>query len=288
VKLVIVTKLDRLGRTARVLLEAHDDLAGCGVAIASATEPFDTRTSIGRFLFQLLASIAELERETIRERSTLGRDRIAREGKFVNGPVPFGYAVDDGGFLVASDRQVPELGISEAELVRELFRRVADGDTSVRLALWLKAAGVRPTRRYFSRKTRRERERQDAVTWSPGRVCRTIGNPVYRGVHTIRSAHGDVERAVVPLVAAAVWDRANAQLKRNQEQAFGGGRPDSFYLLRQLIVCENSGRRYIGQAQSRTLRMRLYRCAGTTERCPACSVLAAVRLDRCRPMLLNG
>jgi hypothetical protein len=64
-------------------------------------------------------------------------------------------------------------------------------------------------------------------------------------------------------VEVAVWDRANAQLKRNQEQAFGGGRPDSFYLLRQLIVCENCGRRYIGKAQSRTLRVRLYRCNGS-------------------------
>lgn len=48
IKLIIVTKLDRLGLTARVLLDAHDELAHYGVAIASATEPFDTRTSIGR------------------------------------------------------------------------------------------------------------------------------------------------------------------------------------------------------------------------------------------------
>ena len=65
--MVIVYRLDRLGRTARVLLDAHDQLASFGVAISSATEPFDTRTSIGRFVFQLLGSIAELERETARQ-----------------------------------------------------------------------------------------------------------------------------------------------------------------------------------------------------------------------------
>jgi DNA invertase Pin-like site-specific DNA recombinase len=93
-------KVDRLGRKASVLLEAHDLLEAQGVAITSATEPFDTRPgpmqAFGIFVFQLLASIAELERSTIASRTMGGKLRVAKEDKFVNGQVPFGYKVTRG------------------------------------------------------------------------------------------------------------------------------------------------------------------------------------------------
>jgi site-specific DNA recombinase len=260
---VIVYRLDRLGRTARVLLDARDQLASFGVAISSATEPFDTRTSIGRFVFQLLGSIAELERETIRERMTIGRDRLARAGKFINGPVPFGYDVDDEDHLVPSSRWVAEVGMSEQELVRELFARVANGDSSVKVTRWLRAAGVRASRRYFNRRRREEREVVETDYWSPSRVCRTISNPVYRGVHVIRSAHGPIERSVVPLVQDDAWQAANSRLRLNKVLSFGRTRPDSHYLLRGLIQCENCGRHYVGQPPTSIGRIRLYRCNGS-------------------------
>src|SRR5215207_4870767 len=79
---VLSYRLDRLGRSLTSLLAAHDALDRLGIAIRSATEPFDTSTPIGKFLFQLLGSLAELERETISERMVLGRDRAARAGKY--------------------------------------------------------------------------------------------------------------------------------------------------------------------------------------------------------------
>jgi site-specific DNA recombinase len=72
---VLVYRLDRLGRSLRALLNANLALEAAGVTIHSATEPFDTATPIGRFVFQLLGSLAELERSTITERMALGRDR---------------------------------------------------------------------------------------------------------------------------------------------------------------------------------------------------------------------
>src|SRR5215212_11419643 len=46
---VLVYRLDRLGRSLRSLLDAHDALSGKDVAIRSATEPFDTTSPIGSF-----------------------------------------------------------------------------------------------------------------------------------------------------------------------------------------------------------------------------------------------
>jgi site-specific DNA recombinase len=55
---VLVYRIDRFGRSLRSLLESHDALDACGVAIRSATEPFDSGSPIGAFLFQLLGSLA--------------------------------------------------------------------------------------------------------------------------------------------------------------------------------------------------------------------------------------
>jgi site-specific DNA recombinase len=56
---VLVYRGDQLGRSLTALLEAHTVLSQAGITIRSATEPFDTSTPIGTFLFQLLGSLAE-------------------------------------------------------------------------------------------------------------------------------------------------------------------------------------------------------------------------------------
>jgi len=91
---VLVYRLTRLGRSLKALIEAHDILSRFGVTIRSATEPFDTSTPIGTFLFQLLGSLAQLDRAQVLEQLTRGRDRVARKGKWTEGPVPFGDMVD--------------------------------------------------------------------------------------------------------------------------------------------------------------------------------------------------
>jgi site-specific DNA recombinase len=67
---LLVYRLDRLGRSLLVTVDAHDRLQASGVALKSATEPIDTSNPSGRLIFQMLASFAEYERETIRERSS--------------------------------------------------------------------------------------------------------------------------------------------------------------------------------------------------------------------------
>src|SRR4051812_44464705 len=128
---VLVYRLDRLGRSLKTLLAAHERLDAAGVAIRSGTEPFDTASPIGRFLFSLLGSMAELERATIAERTTRGRDRVAREGKYTGGVMPVGYDLGEGRRLIPSSRIVPGLGITEAEMVRSLFARIASGETTL-------------------------------------------------------------------------------------------------------------------------------------------------------------
>jgi DNA invertase Pin-like site-specific DNA recombinase len=78
---VVVTKLDRLGRSTRELLDLIDRIGKAGASFRSLGDPlWDTGSPQGRLLSTLLAAIAEFERELIRERTGEGRKRAMANG----------------------------------------------------------------------------------------------------------------------------------------------------------------------------------------------------------------
>jgi DNA invertase Pin-like site-specific DNA recombinase len=79
--IVVVTKLDRLGRSTRELLDLIHTIGEAGAAFRSLGDPlWDTSSAQGRLLSNVLASIAEFERELIRERTGEGRRRAMAAG----------------------------------------------------------------------------------------------------------------------------------------------------------------------------------------------------------------
>src|SRR5215203_1623640 len=70
---LIVWKLDRLGRSLRDLITLLDDLKGQGIKFKSLTESIDTQTPTGRAMWQMVGVLAELERSLIQERTKAGR-----------------------------------------------------------------------------------------------------------------------------------------------------------------------------------------------------------------------
>jgi DNA invertase Pin-like site-specific DNA recombinase len=78
---VLVTKLDRLGRSTRELLDLIERIGKVGAGFRSLGDPlFDTTSSQGGLLSTLLAAIAEFERDLIRERTGEGRKRAQANG----------------------------------------------------------------------------------------------------------------------------------------------------------------------------------------------------------------
>jgi DNA invertase Pin-like site-specific DNA recombinase len=78
---VLITKLDRLGRSTRELLDLIERIGKAGAAFRSLGDPlWDTSSSQGRLLSTLLAAIAEFERDLIRERTGEGRKRALANG----------------------------------------------------------------------------------------------------------------------------------------------------------------------------------------------------------------
>lgn len=83
---VAIWRLDRLARSVTHLLAVAKSLQAWGVDLVSLRDPIDTTTPAGRFQFQVLAAVAELERELIRERSMAGQARARACGVHVGRP----------------------------------------------------------------------------------------------------------------------------------------------------------------------------------------------------------
>ena len=83
---LMVWKLDRLGRSMRDTVNIVLDLDRRGVGFRSLTESFDTKTALGRGMLALLAAVAEDERDRLRERTKAGMQAARRRGKHVGRP----------------------------------------------------------------------------------------------------------------------------------------------------------------------------------------------------------
>lgn len=78
---LLITRLDRLARSTRDLLNILDAIAKRGAAFRSLNDPWaDTTTPHGRLMISVLGGLAEFERELIRARTSEGRTRAMAEG----------------------------------------------------------------------------------------------------------------------------------------------------------------------------------------------------------------
>ena len=77
---VVVYKLDRLGRSLRDILSLVERFVEQGIILKSLTDNIDLGTASGRFQLQVFAAFAELERSLIAERCTAGRIEAKRKG----------------------------------------------------------------------------------------------------------------------------------------------------------------------------------------------------------------
>ncbi|RZM08194.1 MAG: recombinase family protein [Pedobacter sp.] len=80
---LMIWKLDRLGRSLNHLIEIVTQLEGQHVGLVSLNDPIDTTTAQGRLVFRIFASLAEFEREVIRERTLAGLASTHRRGQLL-------------------------------------------------------------------------------------------------------------------------------------------------------------------------------------------------------------
>src|SRR5262245_53473835 len=83
---VVVARFDRFARSVSHLLRALEEFSHLGIDFVSLSESIDTSTPMGRMIFTVLAAVAELERNLIRERVQMGVTRARKQGNQLGRP----------------------------------------------------------------------------------------------------------------------------------------------------------------------------------------------------------
>ena len=133
---VLVYKLDRLSRSQKDTLDLIENVfLENNTDFESMTEKLDTSTPHGRAMIGILAAFAQLEREMITERMSMGMDARVKEGKWRGGgQVPFGYRYDK-----QSDKLV--IDEFEAMIVKNLFKEYTSGKSMYSIAADMQEKG---------------------------------------------------------------------------------------------------------------------------------------------------
>jgi DNA invertase Pin-like site-specific DNA recombinase len=128
---VVVWKLDRLGRNMLHILETVKALTDRGVTLVSTSDGIDSSTAAGRMMIGVLGSLAEYERELIRERTALKRESSRANGTKFGRP----RKVDDTEHIATAKRMKSDghtgkdiakyLGVSRATVYRYLAEDTA-------------------------------------------------------------------------------------------------------------------------------------------------------------------
>lgn len=83
---IVVWKLDRMGRSLKHLVDVVSKLLDMGVGIKSINDPIDTTNSHGRLIFNIFASLAEFEKDLIREQTQAGLSSARARGRLGGRP----------------------------------------------------------------------------------------------------------------------------------------------------------------------------------------------------------
>lgn len=270
IKTVLIYNMKRLGRKARITLDAIYQLEEYGVTIRSMTEPFDTGTPMGRFVITVLAGQAEFDRDTLLETLWHGANRVARLGQWLGGIVPFGYQVVDK-FLHINEEPLPgKEDLSEAGVIRLMYHLVGnDRWSTIKVADYFNSLKIPPSYVKDGRKVKKgKRKENTAGVWTPGRIRNMIVSTTYKGLHIYgkRSKKNCelIKRVVPAIVAEELWDKAQQALRDNQIEAFRNQTRNN--LLRGLIKCGCCGLTYHGIAYMGAGRKltAYYVCGGKT------------------------
>jgi len=264
VDIVAVYKIDRLSRSLLDFTQLLATFRRHGVSFVSVTQSFDTSTSMGRMVVNLLATFAEFERETIAERVRDKMRASRRRGMWTGGRPPLGYDVVDRRLVVNEQ---------EAERVRAIFDLYLEAGSLLPAVRELDARGW-TSKSWTKRNGRVERGRRFTKT----SLHVLLTNPVYLG--RMRCGGAVVDGQHEAILDQETWDEAQAHLSRKATTPRGWRPPGkSGAILGGLLFCgacgkamnshstRRNGRRYGYYVCARALKKGASTCPGS--RAPA-------------------
>ena len=218
-EIILVYQLDRFSRNKNDSGYYKKILADNGVKVVSAKEQIASDSS-GVITEGLLEVFADYFSKQLSEKVHRGMYQRAEQCKFNGGTMTLGYAVDKDGYYIVDEKTGP--------VVKEIFKRIAAGETAKAIGDDLNERGIRTTR---------------GNLFTKNSLQNILRNEKYKGVYTF----GDVRVAdgIPRLISDELFDEVQIVLGRKSH----GHRPaKEDYLLTGKLYCGHCGRMMMGSS----------------------------------------
>lgn len=246
IKALLFSKLARLARNTRELLDISDYFKKHNADLVSLSEYIDTSTAAGKLFYTMLAAFAEWEREEIASRVAASVPIRAKLGKIVAGKPSLGYTWD---------KETKKLLIDEAEApaVKRMFEIFRETNKLRTTASMLNKEGYRARKGLFSDTTTR----------------RLLENPIYKGLRRANYTKSKGNKKAWELkpqdvwvivespaiVSTELWDSCNAILSKPKREPIP---KEGRNLFSGVLICECGVKMY--HVPWKGMKTKTYRC----------------------------
>ena len=237
-KHVVFWKVDRLGRNSVSWINIHYILVQYKVNlyVGKSSSPYDLNSEMDELVFKVLTSITTYDNKLRLKRSVNGKIQSLKNGQtFVGGTVPVGYTVDNNKCL--------QIHPTESEIVRDIFKRYLNGESTMDIKVWLNSTSLKPRR---------------SIVWGLGSIQKILKNPLYIGKQTFeftkkypnsidkngkstkrQEVFERVDIKIPPIIDVKVFENVQKKIEENPRMTSNNHKS----LLKGIIECGHCGRK---------------------------------------------